>query len=117
MNATDNASLRALQDVATDGVAAVSTRRLAELIGRTRSTAAASLQRHIAQGRVERISGGSGVRMGRYRIIGTRVENRCQIRTTMDPAKPASSVVPDLFRSPDLYGAGQLHSVAPKESP
>lgn len=44
MNATDRAALAVLHAQAIDGVAAVSTRHLAELIGRSSSTAAA-LQR------------------------------------------------------------------------
>lgn len=117
MNPTDYATFAALQSISIDGVAAVSTRRLAETVGRTRSTVAASLQRHIQRERIAKISGGRGVRMGRYRVLHLTTENQCKSRTTMTLVQEVAYVVPDLFRSRDLYGAGQLHSAAPKGVP
>ena len=110
MNATDQISLAVLQKIAVDGVAAISTRRLAEEIGRSRATAAASLQRHIRRGDIGQISGGRGIGMGRYRVPSEEAQNLCISKTTMT----SSTDVPDVFRSPSLYGAGRLHAAAPK---
>lgn len=117
MNATDRAALAVLHAVAIDGVSAVSTRRLAEMIGRSSSTASAALRRLVKDGAVERIGGGRGVSMGRYRVLPKSEENLHKSWTTMSHPESARGMVSDVFRSPALYGAGQLHSVAPKGRP
>ena len=114
VNATDHATITVLREIATDDVAVVSTRRLAETIGRSRAAAARSLLRHMEQGRIERIGGGGGVRAGRYRVLPDGAANLCTSETTMTSPESTLTVVPDVFRSPALYGAGRLHAAAPK---
>lgn len=114
VNATDHATIAVLREIAADGVAAVSTRRLAEMIGRGRATAAKSLLRHMEQGRIERTGGAGGVQMGRYRVLPEETANLRKSETTMTVPEPRLSIVPDVFRSPALYGAGRLHAAAPK---
>jgi hypothetical protein len=117
MNATDQATLAALEELAVDGVVVVSVRRLAEYVGRSRETASKSLWRLIGAERIERIQTGRGVQSGRYRVLsrpGKPVQNP-------DNNKPLSGGsfegVRDLFRSSDLYGAGLLFEASPKGVP
>lgn len=117
MNSTDRAALAVLHAQAIDGVSAVSTRHLAELIGRSSSTAAAALQRLAREGEIVRIGGGRGLSMGRYRVPPTSEENLHKDQTTMPHPESTQGVVSDVFRSPALYGAGQLHAIAPKGKP
>jgi DNA-binding Lrp family transcriptional regulator len=112
MNPTDQTTLAALQELATDGVATVSVRRLAEIVGRTRETASKSLWRLLRDGKIERVTAGRGVRSGRYRVPTPPkpVQNP-------DNNTTPSKGVRDLFRSADLYGAGCLFEAAPKGIP
>lgn len=109
MNPTDQTTLAALHELATDGVATVSVRRLAEIVGRTRETASKSLWRLLKDGKIERVTAGRGVRSGRYRV-------HSQPGPTQNPDNNTSHFegVRDLFRSSDLYGAGCLFEAAPK---
>jgi hypothetical protein len=114
MNATDQATLAALEELAVDGVAIISVRRVAEHIGRSRETASKSLWRLIQAERIERVKAGRGVQSGRYRVLSKPTQNP-------DNNKPLSEGgfegVRDLFRSQDLYSAGQLFEAAPKGVP
>lgn len=112
MNATDQITLAALQELATDGVAVVSVRRLAEIVGRTRETASKSLWRLLQAGRIERVTAGRGVRSGRYRVPSPMKPVQNPDNNTTPPEG-----VRDLFRSSDLYGAGCLFEAAPKGVP
>lgn len=113
MNATDQATLAALQELSVDGVAVVSVRRLAEIVGRTRATAARSLGRLVKGGEIVRLEGGRGLQSGRYGVH-SRLEKPTQNR---DNNARVYGGVRDLFRSSDLYGAGCLYEAAPKGVP
>jgi hypothetical protein len=113
MNPTDQASLAALKALAHNGVVAISSRRLAEDIGRSRDTASKSLGRLIKGGYIEVVRTGRGLQSARYRVLA-------------NPEKPAQNPdnnrtpfegVRDLFRTSDLYGAGRLFEAAPKDVP
>jgi DNA-binding transcriptional ArsR family regulator len=103
--------------LAYDGVVAISARRLAEHIGRSRETASKSLGRLRRDGHIELVRTGRGVQSARYRVL-SRPEEPVQ---NPDNNKPLSGGpyegVRDLFRSSDLYGAGRLFEVAPKGVP
>ncbi|MGA9223607.1 MAG: hypothetical protein WBZ57_20645, partial [Pseudomonas graminis] len=117
MNATDQATLAALEELAIDGVVIISVRRVAEHVGRTRETASKSLWRLIRAGRIERIQVGRGVRSARYRVL-SRPEKPVQNPDNNRPLSGGSfEGVRDLFRSSDLYGAGLLFEAAPKGVP
>lgn len=113
MNATDQATLAALEELAIDGVATVSVRRLAEYVGRTRATASRSLGRLMKGRHIIQRSAGRGVQSGRYRVL-SRPDKPTQ---KGDNNKPLPEGVRDLFRSQDLYNAGQLFEAAPKGVP
>ncbi len=113
MNPTDQTTLAALQELATDGVVTVSVRRLAEIVGRTRATAFRSLGRLLKVGHIVQFGAGRGVQSGRYRVI-SRPEKPTQKGD--NNATPVEGVR-DLFRSADLYGAGCLFEAAPKGVP
>jgi hypothetical protein len=112
MNSTDQTTLAALQDLATDGVAVVSVRRLAEIVGRTGVTASKSLGRLIRTGKIERVTAGRGVRSGRYRVPSQPKPTQ-KVYNNPTPFEG----VRDLFRGSDLYGAGCLFEAAPKGVP
>lgn len=116
MNVTDQATLKTLQAQAVDGVVAISARYLAEQIGRTKGTASASLIRLIKAGHIELLREGRGLQPHRYRMLPDP-ENLYTTKTTTRAEEPAYEGVRDLFRSPDLYGAGQLWEAAPKGIP
>jgi hypothetical protein len=116
VNVTDQATLKALQAEAIDGVVTVSVRYLAERIGRTKGTASASLIRLIKAGRIELLRKGKGLQPNRYRMLPDP-ENLYTTETTTQTQEPTYEDVRDLFRSPDLYGAGQLWDAAPKGVP
>jgi hypothetical protein len=117
MNTTDQASLAVLTALAHDGVVAISSRRLAENIGRTRETASKSLGRLLKGGHIELVRTSRGVQSARYRVL-PRLEEPVQ---NPDNNKALSEGgfdgVRDLFRSQDLYGAGCLFEAAPKGVP
>lgn len=113
MNTTDQTSLAALEALAYDGVVAISSRRLAENIGRSRDTAAKSLGRLIKGGHIELVRTGRGVQSARYRVL-SQLEEPVQ---NPDNNKGSFEGVRDLFRSQDLYGAGCLFEAAPKGVP
>lgn len=52
--------------------------------------------------------------MGRYRVLHDEKANLCKSETTMTSPESTLPVVSDVFRSPSLYGAGRLHTAAPK---
>jgi hypothetical protein len=117
MNATDQATLAALQELAVDGVVIISVRRVAEHIGRSRETASKSLWRLIQAERIERVQAGRGVQSGRYRVL-SRPEQPVQNPDNNNPLSGGGfEGVRDLFRNQDLYGAGRLFEVAPKGVP
>lgn len=116
MNVTDQATLKALQAQAIDGVATVSARYLAEQIGRSKATASSSLIRLMKAGRIELLRKGRGLQPHRYRMLPDP-ENLHTTETTTQAQQPTYEGVRDLFRSPDLYGAGQLWEAAPKGMP
>ncbi len=113
MNATDQATLKALTALAVDGVVAISTRRLAEEIGRSRTTAGTSLSRLSATGQIEKLRRGSGLQSSRYRLL-TEKANQQESLTRIEASGISYAGVRDLFRSQDLYGAGRLWEAAPK---
>src|SRR4051812_8533929 len=98
MNPTDQTTLAALQELATDGVVTVSVRRLAEIVGRTRATAFRSLGRLLKVGHIVQLRAGRGVQSGRYRVL-SRPEKPTQKGD--NNATPAEGVR-DLFRSSEL---------------
>ena len=106
-----------LKEVAVDGVATISTRRLAERIGRARGTAQASLQRLQTGGHIGHYRTGKGIAMGRYRVPTDRTKNLHKSRTRIQATQGHFQDVRDLFRTSDMYGAGLLFEVAPKEVP
>lgn len=116
MNTTDQASLAALNALAYDGVVAISSRRLAEEIGRTRNTASQSLLRLIKGRYIVRLSAGRGVQSARYRVLA-RSEKPAQNRDNNKTPPGGFEGVRDMFRSSDLYGAGCLFEAAPKGVP
>ncbi|WCI09671.1 hypothetical protein PJ267_09235 [Arthrobacter sp. OVS8] len=71
MNTTDQESLAALEALAHDGVVAISSRHLAEHIGRTRETASKSLGRLVTGGYIEIVRAGRGVQSARYRVLSS----------------------------------------------
>jgi hypothetical protein len=77
MNTTDQQALAALNALAYDGVVAISARRLAEHIGRTRETASKSLGRLIRGRYVVRLSAGRGVQSARYRVLPKAGRRTC----------------------------------------
>lgn len=115
MNTTDQASLAALEALASNGVVAISARHLAEHIGRTRETASKSLGRLIKGGHIEVLRSGRGVQSSRYRLL---TEPKEPVQNPDNNTTPGRSYggVRDLFRSQDLYGAGRLFEAAPKET-
>jgi hypothetical protein len=113
MNATDQATLAALHELAIDGVAIVSVRRLAESVGRTRATASRSLGRLMKGHHIVQQSAGRGVQSGRYRVL-SRPDKPTQ---EGDNNRPLPGGVRDLFRSQDLYEAGRLFEAATKGVP
>jgi hypothetical protein len=113
MNATDQATLAALGELANDGIAVVSVRRLAEIVGRSRATASRSLGRLMRAGHIVQQSAGRGLQSGRYRLR-SRPEKPTQ---RGDNNAGVFGGVRDLFRSQDLYEAGQLFEAAPKGVP
>lgn len=116
MNATDQASLAALKALAHNGVVAISSRRLAEDIGRSRDTASKSLGRLIKGGYIEVVRTGRGLQSARYRVLANP-EKPVQNPDNNKPLPVGFEGVRDLFRSPDLYGAGCLFEAAPKGVP
>lgn len=113
MNVTDRMTLQTLTTMAVDGVVAISTRRLAEEIGRSRTTAGKSLLRLTVGGQVEKLRRGSGLQSSRYRLL-SKEQNRQESLTRIEPFGISGAGVRDLFRSQDLYGAGCLWEAAPK---
>lgn len=113
MNTTDQASLAALEALASDGVVAISARRLAEHIGRTRETASKSLGRLLKGGYIALMRTGKGVQSARYRVL-PRLEKPVQNPDNNTMPGQSSEGIRDLFRSQDLYGAGRLFEAAPK---
>jgi len=113
LNSTDQLTLTILQSIAVDGVATISNRHLAELVGRTRETANKSLQRLMAAEAIGHIATGKGVRSGRYRVPSAE-ENLRKTLTKIQPLLGVAQGMPDLFRTPDLHGAGLLFEAAPK---
>jgi DNA-binding Lrp family transcriptional regulator len=113
MNATDQATLAALEELAVDGVVVISVRRVAEHIGRSRETASKSLWRLIQAERIERVKAGRGVQSGRYRVL-SRPEQPVQNPDNNTTPGRSYEGVRDVFRSQDLYGAGRLFEAAPK---
>jgi hypothetical protein len=113
VNTTDQASLAALEALAYDGVVAISSRRLAEDIGRTRETASKSLGRLLKGGHIELVRTGRGVQSARYRVLSS---SQKPVQNPDNNTTPGRSYggVRDLFRSQDLYGAGRLFEAAPK---
>lgn len=116
MNTTDQQTLAALNALAYGGVVAISARRLAENIGRTRETASKSLGRLIRGRYIERLSTGRGVQSARYRVL-PKPEKPVQNPDNNKPLSEGFEGVRDLFRSSDLYGAGCLFEAAPKGVP
>ena len=57
------------------------------------------------------------MKSGRYGVPSNRAENLRKTETTIGPASGGFQGVPDMFRSPDLYGAGRLFEAAPKGVP
>lgn len=117
LNATDRATMAALEELAIDGVAVVSVRRLAEYVGRGRETVSKSLWRLINSGHIVRLSGGKGLQSGRYGVPSTSMEPTQNPDNNSLVHRGSPSGVRDLFRSPDLYGAGRLFEAAPKGIP
>lgn len=114
MNTTDQASLAALEALAYDGVVAISARRLAEHIGRTRETASKSLARLVKARRIELVRTGRGVQSARYRVLSSAEKPVQNPDNNRPPSEGGFEGVRDLFRSQDLYGAGCLFEAAPK---
>lgn len=117
LNATDRATMAALEELAIDGVVSVSVRRLAEYVGRGRETVSKSLWRLIRAGRIKRLSGGRGLQSGRYGVPSRPEEPAQNPDNNRLHYSPGVEGVRDLFRSPDLYGAGRLFEAAPKDKP
>jgi DNA-binding Lrp family transcriptional regulator len=113
MNTTDQESLAAMDALAYDGVVAISSRRLAEHIGRTRETASKSLRRLRRDGHIELVRTGRGVQSSRYRML-SRPGKPVQNPDNNNVPGQSFEGVRDLFRSQDLYGAGCLFEAAPK---
>jgi hypothetical protein len=114
VNATDQVTLQTLAEMAVDGVAVISTRRLAEEIGRSRTTAGTSLTRLTVSGQIEKLRRGSGLQSSRYRLLTVK-DNRQESLTGIESSGMGYAGVRDLFRSQDLYGAGRLWEAAPKD--
>lgn len=113
MNVTDRATLATLTALAVDGVVAISTRRLAEEIGRSRTTAGTSLSRLTMAGQIKKLRRGSGLQSSRYRLLSGK-GNQQESLTRIEPSGTSYAGVRDLFRSQDLYGAGRLWEASPK---
>lgn len=114
MNRTDQVSLAALEALAVDGVVAISARRLAEYIGRTKETASKSLARLIKGRHIVRLRAGRGVQSARYRVLTSPEKPVQNPDNNRPPNEGRFEGVRDLFRSQDLYGAGCLFEAAPK---
>jgi DNA-binding Lrp family transcriptional regulator len=117
MNTTDQRSLATLEALAHDGVVAISSRHLAEHVGRSKETASKSLWRLIGAGHIERVKAGRGVQSARYRVLSSPGKPVQNPDNNKPPSEGGFEGVRDLFRSQDLYGAGCLFEAAPKGVP
>lgn len=113
LNSTDQLTLAILQNIAVNGEVTISNRKLAEHIGRTQETANKSLQRLMGAEEIGHIATGKGVRSGRY-LVPAVDENLRRTLTKIQPFLGVAQGMPDLFRTPDLHGAGLLFEAAPK---